>query len=104
VAVGGVLTLVVMFHLFVSPKLQYEAAREGRPVQAVLDYVIGNGAALIGVSVLVLALATMTTLLLVSTSRRATIRHVNASLTQISQQLTQLRTDLAAAPRDPRSH
>ena len=45
----------------------------------------------IAISVLALALATLSTVLLVFATRRATLRHVNASLVEISEQLKQLR-------------
>jgi hypothetical protein len=94
IAVAAVILLLVMFCLFVVPKLKHEAQLGGQNVQALISYVIGMGAALIGVAVVILALAMLTTLLLVSASRRATLRHVNAGLARVSEQLTQLRTDL----------
>ena len=45
----------------------------------------------IAISVLALVLATLSTVLLVFATRRATLRHVNASLVEISEQLKQLR-------------
>ena len=96
IAVAAVIVLLVMFCLLVLPKLKYEAQLGGQRVQGVISYVIGMGAALIGVAVVILALAMLTTLLLVSASRRATLRHVNAGLTRVSEQLAQLRTDLGA--------
>jgi len=56
---------------------------------------------LIAFSVLVLALAALTTVRLIFASRRATLRQVNASLIEISRQLKELRT-AAAPPPEPK--
>lgn len=97
IAVAAVVILLVMFALLVVPKLKQEAQLAGQNVQAVISYVIGMGAALIGVAVVVLALAMLTTLLLVSASRRATLKHVNAGLSRVSEQLAQLRNELGTS-------
>lgn len=51
------------------------------------------GVKVVGTSVVALALAALSTVLLVFATRRATLRHINASLVEISEQLKQLRAD-----------
>ncbi len=53
---------------------------------------------MIAFSVAVLTMAALCTVLLLSASRRATLRQVNANLTEISEQLKQLRQALAGQP------
>jgi hypothetical protein len=52
---------------------------------------------MIALSVAVLTVAALCTVLLVSASRRATLRQVNANLLEISEQLKELRQALAKA-------
>jgi hypothetical protein len=54
---------------------------------------MSKGAALITGALAVLALAALFTVALVLASRRATLRQINASLTEISEQLRQLRAE-----------
>lgn len=60
-------------------------------IESTFAYVIGYGATFLAASVGVLALAALGTILLVFTARRATIRQVNATLIDISEQLKNLR-------------
>jgi hypothetical protein len=55
-----------------------------------------KGTFLIGLSVAVMACAALVTVMLVVVSRRATLRQVNASLLEISEQVKELRQALAA--------
>jgi Na+/proline symporter len=50
-----------------------------------------KGTFLIALSVAVMAVAALTTVLLILASRRATLRHINAGLVEIGEQLKQLR-------------
>ncbi len=61
-------------------------------VQIVLTYVISAGVTLVGGSVGVLALGTLTLLTVVILSRRVTLNQINVSLAQISNQLRELPT------------
>lgn len=60
-------------------------------VQLALSHAIASGAALIAVSVALLGAGTLVTVTLVIYNRRVTLRQVNASLAQISEQLRELR-------------
>jgi hypothetical protein len=64
------------------------------------DLLVGflMGAVLIGWSVFVLALAALCTVLLLSASRRATLRQVNASLLEVAEQLKRLRQGAGTVP------
>jgi hypothetical protein len=55
-----------------------------------------KGTLLIGLSVAVMAFAALVTVMLVVVSRRATLRQVNASLLEISEQVKELRQALTA--------
>jgi hypothetical protein len=93
-AVLLVVTMIVMYNLFVIPKLKHEAQDAGQRVWSLISYVIGGGAALIGVAVIILAMATMTSLMLLFTSRRATLRQVQTGLAEVSEQLRQIRAEM----------
>jgi len=80
------------------PKLQGALHNAGKipannyqQIETAFSYLIGYGATLLAASVGVIALAALGTILLVFASRRATIRQVNATLIDISEQLKQLR-------------
>ncbi len=66
-----------------------------------------KGTLLIAFSVAITAVAALVTVLLILASRRATMRHINAGLVEIGQQLKQLRTPTAPqvtnAPKDATS-
>jgi hypothetical protein len=53
--------------------------------------IVAKAVAVMAISVAILGVATLCTVLLVFASRRATLRQVNASLLEISEQLKQLR-------------
>ena len=97
-AAGGIGSLVYVGYAMVFPKLKSAAFQPERvpraEAQALHTYVVGVGATLLGVSVCILALATLFTLLLVLASRRATLRQVNAGLLEVTEQLKQLRRAL----------
>ena len=69
-------------------------ANHYQQIETTFAYVIGYGATLLAASVGVLALAALGTVLLVFAARRATIRQVNATLIDISEQLRQLQQSL----------
>ena len=57
-----------------------------------------KGTLMIAFSVAVMSVTAVSTVLLIVASRRATLRHVNASLVEISEQLKQLREGADKAP------
>jgi hypothetical protein len=75
------------------------AQREEAQRQVLVAFM--KGTLLIAFSVAVMAVAALTTVLLILASRRATLRQVNASLVEISEQLKQLRQALATPPPGP---
>jgi len=97
-AAGAVVWLTAVAYLYVLPRLEAAAFHPERlpaaaapGTQNLHTYVLLVGATLLAVCVCVLSLATMSTLLLVLASRRATLRHVNAGLLQIADELKKLR-------------
>jgi hypothetical protein len=98
---AGVVCLCPFYVMVVAPRLRaYQAGR------AHLEHdwndwaLVGDWAAYwILACILSLLLAAVCTVLLILVSRRATLRQINASLVEISEQLKQLRL---AAPNDPR--
>jgi hypothetical protein len=70
-------------------------------VQRLVLMAFMKGTLLIAFSVAVMAVAALSTVLLILASRRATLRQVNASLAEISEQLKQLRQALATPPPGP---
>ncbi len=92
-AVAGVVVLIYTYLTALDPRLGAYAAG-GREFQqdAGVWVVIGRVTAWIFLGcVTVLLLAAFSTVLLIFSSRRATLRQINASLMQISEQLNQLR-------------
>ena len=73
---------------------QAPAADELQRIVWVHLQVVQGGVKLLAACVAVIAFAALSTVLLVFTSRRATLRQVNASLVEISEQLKQLRVAL----------
>jgi flagellar basal body-associated protein FliL len=103
-AAGLVLFILVMFGLLfpLQAKLQQEAKQptgrvapaERERMQQEADVAFKMGSVLITLSVGVLSLAALSTVFLVLASRRATLRQVNATLVDVSDQLRQLRQAL----------
>ena len=97
-ALAGIVALVWLSIIGLAPKLEV-MLRDAGPIpqaqyqraETSVAYIIGKGATILGVCVGVLALAVLGTVLLVFTARRATIRQVNATLIDISEQLKHLR-------------
>ena len=92
--VALVVTVLTLGYLFVYPKFQHifqeSGGRRGeapQQVQTALTYVVAWGTAAVAGAVGALALAALCTLLLLFTSRRATLRQVNARLLEISEQI-----------------
>jgi hypothetical protein len=103
-AAGLVLFILVMFgFLFpVQAKLQQEAKQptgrvtpvERERLQNEAEIAFRMGSVFITLAVGVLSLAALSTVFLVLASRRATLRQVNATLVDVSEQLRQLRQAL----------
>jgi hypothetical protein len=66
-------------------------AAERDQTQRLVLIAFQKGTLLIALSVAIMALAALTTVFLILASRRATLRHINASLVEISEQLKQIR-------------
>jgi hypothetical protein len=104
-AVALVLYILVMFGLLfpLQAKLQQEAKQptgrvtpaEREQLQHDAEIAFKMGSVLITLAVGVLSLAALSTVFLVLASRRATLRQVNATLVDVSEQLRQLRQALA---------
>ena len=90
----GILCLCPFYLMFIAPRLRaYQAGR----AQLANDWdawaTVGDWAAYwILACIIAFLLAALCTVLLVLLSRRATLRQINASLLEISEQLKQLRT------------
>jgi ABC-type Fe3+ transport system permease subunit len=104
-AIGLVLWMIVAYGLLFPKQAQLQMdIRAGRikpevreQVQATHQIALQMITLGVAVSVGVLCLAALSTVLLVLASRRATLRQINASLMEISQQLKQLRQAPTAA-------
>jgi hypothetical protein len=72
--------------------------RERDEMQRIILMSFQKGTLVIAFSVAVMATAALVTVLLIQTSRRATLRHANANLAEIAEQLRQLRQP---PPRSP---
>jgi heme exporter protein D len=101
-ATAGVVSLCPFYVIVVAPRLRaYEAGR----AQLQNDWnewaTVGDWAAyLILPFIISLLLAAVCTVLLILVSRRATLRQINASLVEISEQLKQLRQVPPSEPRE----
>ena len=73
------------------PKEPSLDARHALGLSFVMTYVATKGILIVAISVVVLSLATLATLILAISSRRVTLRQINHSLTQISDQLRELK-------------
>jgi hypothetical protein len=96
---GAALGLMIWFHfLFIVPKLDAYVRnlnwRDGMAWVLISKWAAG----VILAFVAAMLLAALCTVLLVFSSRRATLRQVNANLLEISEQLRQLRAALASRP------
>jgi hypothetical protein len=97
IAVGAVLFLHSIYFLYIVPHEQMLMREAGKPdgkferASAAHTWAPSIGTAMITGSIALLALSVLCTVVLVLTSRRATLRQVNASLIEISEQLRQLR-------------
>ena len=72
------------------PPVVSQRPPEIEKMHLILTSFIGKVSFLVAISVLTLTLATLATLFLILASRRATLRQVNASLIEISEQLKRL--------------
>ena len=95
-AAGGVLLIVWCFLHYLEPKLWVHAQAQDtagrRDVAGYWVTVAGATAWSVGALAAVVLLAAGSTVWLVVTSRRATLRQINVQLAEISQQLRQLQT------------
>jgi hypothetical protein len=100
---AGILSLCPFYVIVVAPRLRaYQAGR----AQLANDWndwaMVGDWAAYwILACITSLLLAAICTVLLILLSRRATLRQINASLVEISEQLGQLRQPPPSGPRVP---
>lgn len=99
-AAGILLVLFVLLSLYPKQQALMHDLQRGNlsetdrdHIQQVLWIITEKATAMVAVSVGALVLAALGTVLLVHTSRRATIRQLNASLFEISEQLRQLSGD-----------
>ena len=102
-AAAGVVAFCPFYVMNVAPRLRaYHAGRAQLQNDWEAWARVGEWAAYLSLAcVLSLFLAAVCTLLLVLFSRRATLRQINASLADISEQLRQLRDAPAAGPAGP---
>jgi hypothetical protein len=101
-AAGGIFLLVYLFFTALSPKLAWMARnpeRIDRELSAIWVTIANWSVALFAVSFGVLLLAAVSTVVLVLASRRATLRQVNASLVEISDQLRKFAEALGTSSR-----
>jgi hypothetical protein len=90
-AIGAVVGMVIFFHIQLEPRLQlYVRTVEARDIGAWVMVARLAADAVLATAVLLL-LAALSTIGLVFTSRRATLRQVNANLAAIADELRQLR-------------
>ena len=91
-AIGAVIGMVIFFHVQLEPRLKlYVRTVEGRDIAAWVMVAQWAADAVLATALIVL-LAALSTVALVFTSRRATLRQVNANLAAIADELRQLRT------------
>ena len=92
-AIGTVIGMVIFFHVQLEPRLKlYVRTVEGRDIAAWVMVAQWAADAVLATALIVL-LAALSTVALVFTSRRATLRQVNANLAAIAEELRQLRKD-----------
>jgi hypothetical protein len=91
--VGGVIWLIVFYFAYVVPRLDAYAAGRLQLENDWKDWIraFNAGAEIILTCMVSFLLAALGTVLLVLTSRRATLSQINADLVDISEQLRQLR-------------
>jgi hypothetical protein len=95
-AIGAVVGMVIFFHVQLEPRLQlYVRTVEARDIGAWVMVARLAADAVLATAVLLL-LAALSTVALVFTSRRATLRQVNANLAAIAEELRQLRKSAGA--------
>lgn len=99
-SITAIIFLAVVADVIVFPRMKKLAEEANAPavqlhqlqrLDAINLLVLAKGTVLLSISVAVLALAAIGTVVLVFMSRRATLRQMNASLIQISEQLKDLR-------------
>jgi hypothetical protein len=114
-AVFGTVGVLVCYAMFIAPKerqIMAEYGAHGRlaipspgepspatptaadralGVNFTMTYVITKGILIVAVSVVILSLGTLATLIVTVFSRRVTLQQINHSLTQISEQLQELK-------------
>jgi hypothetical protein len=92
-ASAGLVVLVSFYLVMVTPRLKAYAAGRAQLENDWNDwaYAVNLAGGSILVCIVTLLLAAVSTMLLILLSRRATLRQINASLAEISEQLKQLR-------------
>ena len=100
-ATAGLVWLICLYLLYVDPRLRAYGAGRAQLANDWNDWaMVGDLAAKsILACIIALLLAAVCTVLLILLSRRATLRQINASLVEISEQLKLLRP---IPPREPR--
>jgi hypothetical protein len=95
VTVAGVIWLIVFYFLFVVPRLDAYAAGRLQLDNDWKDWIraFDAGAEILLTSIIAFLLAALGTVMLVLTSRRATLRQINADLANISEQLRKLQLE-----------
>ena len=98
---AGILCLCPFYVMMVAPRLRAYQAGRAQLAQDWNDWAtVGDWAAYwLLACILTLLLAAVCTVLLILFSRRATLRQINASLVEISEQLKQLRQPPPSEPR-----
>jgi hypothetical protein len=102
-AVAGLALLIWQYFKSLAPRLgAYVDGRRDFQQDASVWLVIGTaGAGIILASIIALLLAAICTVLLISASRRATLRQINANLLEISDQLKRLQPPSPGQPPAP---
>jgi hypothetical protein len=102
-ATAGVVWLISFYLVYVAPRLRAYGAGRAQLANDWNDWALVSdwGARSILACIIALLLAAVCTVLLILLSRRATLRQINASLVEISEQLKQLRQLPPSEPRGP---
>ena len=105
IATSGLVSLIGYYLLYVTPRLRAYGAGRAQLQNDWNDwaFAVDLAAGSIVACIVALLLAAICTTLLIVLSRRATLRQINVSLAEISQQLKQLRQASLGEPKGPSS-